>query len=71
MVSVGGDEFEVRTVSDSQFHALGIDDVENDRAPNLEGQTVLLLERASDCDVKFVSAINLGISDDMTMVGLS
>ena len=65
MVSVGGKEFEVRTVSDSQFHALGIgeddDDDEDDAAdrteatPSLDGQTVFLLERASDFDVEFVS----------------
>ena len=64
MVSVGGKEFEVRTVSDSQFHALGIGEDDDDDAadrteatPSLDGQTVFLLERASDFDVEFVSAI--------------
>ena len=64
MVSVGGKDFEVRTVSDSQFHALGItegddEDVDavdrTEATPSLDGQTVFLLERASDFDVEFVS----------------
>ena len=66
MVSVGGREFEVKTVSDSQFYALAIeddDDGSEDRndtdatPPNLDGQTVFLLERASYFDAEFVSTL--------------
>ena len=64
MVSVAGREFEVRIVSDVQFHALpikddGEDDGEDDSPEviraDLAGQTVFLLERASDFDADFVS----------------
>ena len=66
VVSVGGGEFEVRTVSDSQFYALGVEEAgeaeveETYRSDSskLDGQIVSLIERASDFDVEFVSAIN-------------
>ena len=66
MVSVAGREFEVRIVSDVQFHALpikddGEDDGEDDSPEaeaipaDLAGQTVFLLERVSDFEADFVS----------------
>ena len=61
VVSVAGREFEVRSVSDTQFYALAVQDGEDDSPEaeatpvDLSGQTVFLLERASDFDAEFVS----------------
>ena len=64
VVSIAGRQFEVRGVSDMRFHALpikddGDDDGEDDSPEaipaDLAGQTVFLLERASDFDAEFVS----------------
>ena len=68
LVCVAGREFQVRSVSDTQFYALAVKDDEDDSpeadatSADLGGQTVFLLERALDFDAEFVSlTVKLGL----------